>query len=189
MKRGVYMFFLESSDMQELLEKIKLHLHDMNHIFFVNTPFKKKLIKKKVRVIWTIINDVRRENEFLNEEPYISLQKIAGQLGRMDNLLLQDEYNLELMVQEFMILRGFVEQYEKNVAAIFYFEKVSIRASKMITLQEAARLIGKSEVTTRRYVHSGKILGIRLTRKYWIALEELIPFLKRKNINNEGKGE
>lgn len=175
------MIFLEADDFQEILEEIKLHLHDMNHLFFVNTPFIESLVKKKVRVIWTLINDIRIENEFPNEEPYTSLQKIAGQLGRMGTILRRNIFDQEMIIREFMILRGFVEQYEKNLAAFIYYEKVGIRASRMISLQEAAIQIEKSEVTMRRYVHSEKVLGIRLTRKYWIAIEELIPFLNKEN--------
>jgi len=173
------MKYIESEDLLGLLEKIKIHLHDMNHLFFVNTSFREVLVKKKVQTIWTVIHEERKENEFPNEEPYISLQKIAGQLGRMSNIMRRNEYNQEIIIREFMTLRGFVEQYEKNLAALFYYEKTGFVASKVLTLQESASLIGKSEVTMRRYVHSGKVLGIRLTRKYWIAIEELIPLLKK----------
>jgi hypothetical protein len=172
------MNYLDSEDLLELLEEIKIHLHDMNHLFFVNTSFRKSLVNKKVRTIWTLIHQERKEIGFPNEEPYTSLQKIAGQLGRMSNIIRRDEYIQDIIVREFMILRGFVEQYEKNLAAFFYYEKTGSFATKVLSLQEAASLIGKSEVTMRRYVHSGKVLGIRLTRKYWIAIEELIPLLK-----------
>jgi len=161
----------------DFISKIKNYLHQLNRSFFILD-----IRKFKVEPLSKILSEVNffiQYNNDLNEDILEALNRISGQAYRMYNLLEKD-YQKDQFTKEFLILRKFIERFEKKVVKFQYFIDTGIKATKVGGITWASKITKKSEVTIRRYIHNEKIQAYKVTKKWWIPYEELTTRLKRK---------
>src|SRR5690606_834875 len=163
----------EICELQELLILIKEHTHELNRTFFSSEKNKNQTFLFEIQYIWGNIQNFRSKIELPDEEPYLSIQKIAGQLSRMRNLIIHNQFEQSRFENEYLILRRFVEQYEKNLVRTLYFNDTGVWSEKIGNLRWAAKLAGKSEVTIRRYVFDEKIKAYKIIKIWWVPYEEI----------------
>ena len=89
----------------------------------------------------------------------------------------------QLLTQQFMELRQYVEKLEKSAVRQQYFLDTRRVATHIGTIKWAAKLAGKSEITIRRHIAEKKIWAFQITKFWWIPREEI------KVVNNEGEHE
>ncbi|SNR83195.1 helix-turn-helix domain-containing protein [Desulfurobacterium atlanticum] len=58
----------------------------------------------------------------------------------------------------------------------------TIMGIRLYSIDEVARILGKSVYTIRQYIYTQKLGAVQIGREYWIPEKEILLFLK-KNAN------
>lgn len=172
--------FKHQLDLIDMITEIKRLLHEFNHSLF-QANMKDHMVQL-LGTIWLKLHRYRDREEVKLLEPNLVMKAVdasAAMSTKLRKSLLEaDTIRKEEIEVEYMKLRQYIARLEKDIARQFHLANTGIVSEKVLTIEQAAKRSGKSNITIRRHLKNETISAYKLIKLWWIPIEEL-PKLSR----------